>query len=183
MMAKKRKRRSCWEVRLTRARQARATARRRKAGRSVAWLLFVLAFLSIPRPGFSVTPSASPRTRQPMVAPPLAPEETDQPTTPYERGAPGALRPRPTSEARRYGNRRPPLVRLLKDLRRPAAQREAADVVVRRIPVGDAELREWVQQQLDDGIVSALALWARPGLTEAEVFAHWKEAARRQAEE
>lgn len=56
-------------------------------------------------------------------------------------------------------------------------------MLMARIPAGDSELRDWVQEQLDDGSVSALALWARPGLAEPDILAHWKEAARRQAEE
>ncbi|MEP9397486.1 hypothetical protein [Mesorhizobium sp. KR2-14] len=56
MMTRKRKRRSCWDVRLSRARQARAAARKRNAGTLLAWLLFVLALLSISVADFSVTP-------------------------------------------------------------------------------------------------------------------------------
>ncbi len=184
MMTRKRKRRGCWDVRLSRARQVRTAARRRNAGRLLAWLLFVLALLSISVTGSSVTPAASAGKRKLVAAPPLAPDGgPDRPASQYELGAPGALRPRRRSELGRYGNRRPTLARLLKDLRRSAARRDAADMLMARIPVGDAELREWVQEQLDDGSVSTLALWARPGLSEPDIFAHWKEAARRQTEE
>lgn len=183
MTTRKRKRRSCWDVRLARARQARAAARRRNAGKLLACILFVLAFLSAPVTGFSVTPAAFARTRQSVVAPPLAPERLDHWASPYELGAPGALRPRVRSGHGRYGNRRLTLARLLKDLRRPAARREAADMLMARIPTGDAELREWVQGQLDDGSMSALVVWAQPGLAEPDVLLNWKEAARQQAEE
>lgn len=185
MMTRKRKRRGCWDVRLSRARHARAAARKRNAGTLLAWLLFALALLSISVADFSVTPASSTRKRKPVAAPPIAPDDggPGRPASQYELGAPGTLRPRRRLELGRYGNRRPALARLLKDLRRPAARRDAADMLMARIPVGDAELREWVQEQLDDGSVSTLALWARPGLSEPDIFAHWKEAARRQAEE
>lgn len=185
MTTRKRKRRSCWDVRLTRARKARAAARRASAGRLLAWLPFVLVLLSIPVYGFPVRPAASTGKRKPVAAPPLAPDDggPDRLASAYELGAPGALRPRRRPDLGRYGNRRPALSRLLKDLRRPAAMREAADMLMAKIPAGDAELREWVQEQLDDGSVSALSLWARPGLAEQDVLAHWKEAARRQAED
>lgn len=185
MTTRKWKRRSCWDVRLSRARQARAAARKCNAGTLLPWLLFVLALLSIPVTDFSVAPAACTGKRKPVAAPPITPDDggPGRPATPYELGAPGPLRPQSRSELGRYGSRRPALARLLKDLRRPAARRDAADLLMTRIPVGDAELHEWVQGQLDDGSVSALALWARPGLSELEIFAHWKDAARRQAEE
>mgnify|MGYP006912949495 CR=1 FL=1 len=40
-----------------------------------------------------------------------------------------------------------------------------------------------MQDHLDKGSIADLAVWVRPGAAEAEVFACWKEAARRQAEE
>lgn len=185
MMTRKQKRRGCWDVRLSRARQARAAARKRNAGTLLARLLFVLALLSISVADFSVSPASSTRKRKPVAAPPIAPDDggPGRPASQYELGAPGTLRPRSRPERGRYGSRPPALARLLKDLRRPAARRDAADMLMARIPVGDAELHEWVQGQLDDGGVSALALWVRPGLSELDILAHWKVAARRQAEE
>lgn len=185
MTTRKRKRRGCWRVRLARARQARAAARKANAGRLLAWLLFLLALLSIPVADFRATPARATVKRKPMPVPPLVPDDggASRPPSPYELGAPPSLRPRWSPHAGRYGGSRPTLARLLRDLRRPAAGREAADVVMARIPAGDAELRDWVQEQLDDGSLTALMMWAQPGLTETDVFACWKEAARRQAEQ
>lgn len=185
MTTRRRKRRSCWDVRLTRARQARAAARKRKAGRLLVWLMFGLALLAPPQPVVSVASSACARKRKPVAAPPLATDDgrPNRPASPYELGAPGALRPRRRPELGRYGGRRPALARLLKDLCRPAARQEAADMLMARMPAGDNELRDWVQEQLDEDNVSALAQWARLGSTESDVFADWKETARRQAEE
>ena len=182
MTMRKKKRRNCWDVRLTRARQARAAARKRKAGWLLVWLMFGLALLSPPQPVYSV---ASARRRKAVAAPPLAADDggLHPPASPHELGAPGALQPRRRLELGRYGGRRPALARLLKDLRRPAARQDAADMLMARMPAGDDELRDWVQEQLDSGSITALALWARPGFTEADIFADWKEAARRQAEE
>lgn len=185
MTTTKRKRRGCWRARLAHARQASAAARRANAGRLLAWLLFLLALLSIPVADFRAAPTAPVVRRKPVAAPPLLQDdgEPDRPATPYELGAPPSLRPRWSPHAGRYGGSRPTLTRLLRDLRRPAARQEAADVLMARIPAGDAELHDWVQEQLDDGSLTALVMWAQPGLTETDVFACWKEAARRQAEE
>lgn len=185
MTMRRRKRRSCWDVRLARARQARATARKRKAGWLLVWLMFGLALLSTPQRAFPFAAVASTRRWKAVAAPPRAVDDggPDRPASPYELGAPGALRPRRRPELGRYGNRPPALGRLLKDLRRPAARQEAADMLMQRIPAGDDELRDWVQEQLDEDNVSALAQWARLGATESDVFADWKETARRQAEE
>ncbi len=185
MTTRKRKRRGCWRARLARARQARAAARRANTGRLLAWLLFLLALLSTPVADFRPAPARTMDRRKLVAAPPLVSDDggASRPPSPYELGAPPSLRPRWSPHAGRYGGSRPTLARLLRDLRRPAAGQEAADVLMARIPTGDAELRDWVQEQLDDGSLTALIMWAQPGIAETDVFACWKEAARRQAEE
>jgi hypothetical protein len=149
------------------------------------WLMFVLALLSTPQRALLFAPAASTRRRKAVVAPPLSADDggPERPASLYELGAPGMLRPRRRPELGRYGGRRPALARLLKDLSRPAARQEAADMLMARMPAGDNELRDWVQEQLDEDNVSALAQWARLGSTESDVFADWKETARRQSEE
>lgn len=185
MTIRKRKHRGCWHARLRRARHARASARKASTGRLLAWLLFLLALLSNPVADVRATPGGTSGKRQSVPVPPLVPDDDEgsRPPSPYELGAPPSLRPRWRGHGSRYARGHPRLSRLLRDLRRPAAAQEAADMLMARVPAGDAELRDWVQGQLDDGSVTALAMWTRPRAAETEVFACWKEAARRQAEE
>lgn len=185
MTTRKRKHRGCWPARLARARQARAAARKANAGRLLGWLLFVLGLLSIPVADLSAPPARTMGKRKPGAARPLVSNDdgASSPPSPYELGAPPSLRPRWSSQSGRYGGSRPTLARLVRDLRRPAAGREAGDMLMARIPVEDAELCDWVQEQLDDSSLTALVMWARPGLAETDVFASWSKAARRQAEE
>lgn len=139
------------------------------------WLLFVLVLLS-------------PETmkREPVAVPPIMPDDdgvSDHPPTAYERGDPHRWRPKRRPELGRYGGSVPTLARLMKDLRRPSAKRDAADMLMSRLSAGNDDVRGWVRQQLDDGNVAALALWVRPGFSEDDIIAAWSDAARRQAED
>lgn len=174
-MTKTMKWKRCWDVRLARARQARRRARKRRAGWLLMWIVFVLAFLS------PTVVLASREVRQQGVAASGTLRHESIPSSPSGlpgMGAPLVHRPRKSG---RYDNSRPSLARLLRDLRRPAARQAAADMLLARLPTGEARLREWVAEQLDDGSLSALALWTRPGMGDDEIIATWKGAARRDA--
>ncbi len=174
-MTKTMKRKRCWDVRLARARQARQRARKRRAGWLLMWIVFVLAFFS---PAMVLAPK---EVRHQGVAASGTMRHESSPTSQSGLlgvGAPLVHRPRMSG---RYDNSRPSLARLLRDLRRPAARQDAADMLLSRLPTGEAGLREWVAEQLDDGSLSALALWARPGMGDDEIIATWKGAARRDA--
>lgn len=170
--------RRCWNARLSRAQLARQRARRRRAGWLLAWLLFALAFLS---------PAV-------VVAAPDAEREgarragggdyggVSRSVSPFQSDAPNTLRPRWVSQSGRYGGSRPSLARLLRDLRRPAARREAADMLLARLPAGEVRLRDWVAEQLSTGSVTPLATWARSGMPDGDIIAAWRGAARREAE-
>ena len=174
-MTKTMKRKRCWDARLARARQARQRARSRRAGWLLMWIVFVLAFFSpavvlAPREVLQQGVAASGTLRHESSV-------SSQSGLPGM-GAPLVHRPRKSG---RYDSTRPTLARLLRDLRRPAARQVAADMLLARLPTGEAGLREWVAEQLDDGSLSALALWARPGMGDDEIIATWKGAARRDA--
>lgn len=177
---KKRKptKRTCWDIRLARARQARAAARRRSRG----WLLLLLAFA-----WGMLSPSSAPAPRpfrdaspRPASTPPVLPDDdgdASRPPSAYERGEPHRWRPKRRPELGRYGGTLPTLSRLIGDLRRAHARRDAADALMARLPAGDERLHDWVRQQLDEGNVSVLALWARPGIADVDIMAAWSAAA------
>jgi len=172
------RKRHCWDARLVRARLARQRSRQRRAGWPLAWLLFALAFLS---PAVVVAAPNSERERTQRA------DGNDygggsRPVSPIESDAPHTLRPRWVPQSGRYGGSRPSLARLLRDLRRPAARREAADTLLTRLPAGEATLRDWVAEQVNASSSTALATWVRPGMPEEDIIAAWRGAARREAE-
>ena len=164
--------RRCHALAMQRARMARRQGR----NRLVALLVFLWALLSaVARSrvdaGYPQTaPSPRPRTSG-------TPETEDWPMTDYERGLGGdvILRPRPpVSQTGRYRSR-PSLARLMADLRRPAAREDAALALLARIP--DPVTRTWAVARIAGDQVNRLSIWVRPGRSEADTLAVWRDEA------
>lgn len=104
--------------------------------------------------------------------------ETDNwPISEYERGLGGEYLFLPR---RRYGgNNRycsaPSFTRLMLDLKRPAASRDAREVLLARI--SDPVTLEWVSNQIASGDLYKLAMWVRPWMSERDVLEAWRMAA------
>lgn len=169
---RKRRNGKCWAAAKARARQAR----HRGMSPVLIWLLFVWWVLSGPVRGLPVRVL---RGSQPQPANRKFEERPcDWPVSDYERGAPGHLRPRRAGGGR-YSTR-PSLMRLMKDLRRPAARTEAASVLLARIP--EADVREWVKERLAEDEISRLSVRVRAGWPEEDIFAAWRADMQRDAE-
>lgn len=153
------RRKSCYAVASHRARMAR------RQGRShlIALVLFLWAILSGPfRPLLVSGPPSSDDT-----------DGADWPITDYERGLGGEtfLRPRRALGVGRYRSR-PSLARLIADLRRPAARKDAVVELVARIT--DPTIRAWVVERIDKDEINRLSVWARPGCSEETTMAAWR---------
>ena len=151
MEMKKRRQKSCIEIALARARQAR---RQKKYPIQVGWV-FIAALLSLRT---SVMPPATPYR---------AAADNDWPISDYERGY--STSPKPRRE--RY-NTQPSMKRLMRDLRRPAARDVATQFLLSRID--DVALRSWVTEQIREGRINRLAIHVRPGLPDNTVIASWQ---------
>lgn len=163
------RRKSCHTIASQRARHARRQGR----SRTIAMLVFVWAFLSGP---FRLPPVASQPARGPSFPPSASGrgKDDDWPVTDYERGAGGHLmRPRPiaTSGTERYVSR-PSLTKLMVDLRRPAARRDAAVALMARVP--DTVTRAWAADRIAKGEIKHLSIWVQPGRMEAHILAAWR---------
>lgn len=80
----------------------------------------------------------------------------------------------PYDSANRY--RLPPsLNRLMYDLRRSAARKDAAAELELRIP--DERTRWWVQEMIADGDINRLSVFVRPGCEERAILKAWREEA------
>ncbi len=176
--------RTCWNAALAKARRSRSKARRNPASAAVADLLFLIVLLaSLVADMFGMVfaiPSA------PRRAAGAAAHEDGSPSRPpneYELGMPGPWLPSVPRSTDRYRGRRPTLSRLLRDLRRPSARKDAEAAVLALIPPGETLLRSWVAAQLLRQDYMQLAVWARPHLSIAEILQRWQDAAFRQADE
>ncbi|WP_176036079.1 hypothetical protein [Brucella tritici] len=151
MKKTKRPQKSCAEIALTRARQAR---RQKKHPLLIGWI-FIAALLSIR------TPVMRPATPQ------QSDTDTDWPISDYERGY--STSPKPHRE--RY-NTQPSIKRLMRDLRRPAAREDAMQFLLARID--DVGLRWWVIEQIREEKFNRLAVHVRPGLEDHAIIALWQ---------
>lgn len=149
------RRKGCHAVAMHRVRMARRQGR----GRLVVFLIFLWAILSGPFP--------SPR-------PPSRAKDEEWPITDYERGLGGdlLLRPRPAASRTERYRSRPSFARLMADLRRPAARKDAALVLLARIT--DPVARAWVAERIAKGEINRLSIWTRPGRSEETIMAAWR---------
>lgn len=150
------KRRSCWK-----AARIRVQRRRRPEGGRLIFLALVILELLSP-----------PVSRSWLFVAPADPEPLRRPNE-YERGE--SFRPRNRPQHGRYPSR-PSLARLMRDLRRPAARRDARRFLEGMID--DVITLRWVTERLDDGEVNRLAIYVRPGLSEESIFSAWSAEAR-----
>lgn len=147
---KRKRKRSCWAI-------AKAQVRRPGQGRAVLqWLPLVL--FGVLMAGATGRPNAIVRRVLPVPA--------DDPRTEYEGGRPV----RNGRHQERY-KVRPTMHRLVRDLRRPVARKEARDILLGRIV--DMDLRDWVVQRIDLDEINRLAIYARPGASDAAVLDAW----------
>ncbi|WP_408913683.1 hypothetical protein [Brucella pseudogrignonensis] len=151
MEKKKRRQKSCAEVALTRARQAR---RQKKHPILIGWV-FIAALLSI----------RSSTSSQAML--PLDDSGHDWPISDYERGYSTS----PKQPRERY-NTQPSIKRLMHDLRRPAARDDAMQFLLARID--DITLRGWIIEQIREDRINRLAIHVHPNLPDCVVVASWQ---------
>ncbi|MBA8820901.1 hypothetical protein BRY73_22480 [Ochrobactrum sp. P6BS-III] len=151
MEKRKRSQKSCAEIALVRARQAR---RQNRHPVVVGWV-FIAALLSIR------TPVMLPATPYPSEA------ENDWPISDYERGY--STSPKPRRE--RY-NTQPSMKRLMRDLRRPAAREDAMQFLLARID--NVGLRGWVIKQIREDQINRLSIHVHPGLPDTAIIASWQ---------
>ncbi|MFS2325031.1 hypothetical protein U2P60_06380 [Brucella sp. H1_1004] len=151
MEKKKRRQKSCYEIALARARQAR---RQKKLPILVGWV-FIATLLSIRSSIFS------PEKLSPDIV------GHEWPISDYERGF--STSPKPHRE--RYSER-PSMNRLMRDLRRPAARDDATQFLLAHID--DVALRGWIIEQIREDHVNRLAIHVQPGVRDATVLAAWR---------
>lgn len=151
MEKRKRRQKSCWEIALTRARQAR---RQKKHPILIGWV-FIAALLSIRTP---VMMPAKPQQSK---------VDDDWPISDYERG----VSTMPKRPRERYSEQ-PTLKRLMRDLRRPAAREDAMQFLLARID--DVTLRGWIIEQVHEGRINRLSVHVRLGVPDATVISSWQ---------
>lgn len=142
--------------------------RRRKATADPATGVFLrlLALFLIIIDRAPVIPAAVHTTRSrptPRLRDDRSPEARER-----ERGEGGHPMP-PRRDRRRYGRYKatPTYRRLVRDIQRPAARREALDVLKKRLDL-PPEARGWLDKLESDGELAALLPFVRPGLTDAD---------------
>ncbi|MBM7326590.1 hypothetical protein JS562_26375 [Agrobacterium sp. S2] len=151
MEKRKRRQKSCAEIALTRARQARL---RKKHPVLIGWA-FIAALLSI---------------RSSISSPAVLPLDDSGHhwlISDYERGY--STSPKPRRE--RYIEQ-PTMKRLMRDLRRPAAREDAMQFLLARID--DVPLRRWVIEQIREDRINRLAIHVRPGRNDGAVIRAWQ---------
>lgn len=147
-----RRQKSCTQIALTRARQAR---RQKKHPVLIGWV-FIAALLSI-----RSTPVVLPAT------PCRSEADDDWPISDYERGYATSTKPR----RERYGEQ-PSMKRLMRDLRRPAAREDAVQLLLTGID--DIALRGWIIEQIREDQINRLAIHVHPGLPDTAVIGSWQ---------
>lgn len=151
MEKRKQRQKSCLEIALVRARQAR---RQKKHPVIIGWI-FIAALLSIR------TSDTLPAKQSYSVA------DNEWLISDYERGYSTA--PKPSHE--RYGVQ-PTLKRLMRDLRRPAARDDAMQFLLARID--DIALRGWIIEQISEDRINRLAIHVHPNLPDSVIVASWQ---------
>lgn len=151
MKSKKRRQKNCGEIAMVRARHAR----HQKKNPFLVGLAFIAALLPMRSP--AIFP----------VIPRRVETDDDWPISDYERGY--STSPRLRRE--RY-RERPTMKRLMFDLRRPAACKEAERFLLTRI--NDDGLREWVSEQVREDRVNRLSIYVRYNLSDDAVIASWQ---------
>ncbi|MDR2310455.1 MAG: hypothetical protein LBE54_05635 [Brucellaceae bacterium] len=151
MKKEKRHQKSCAEIALTRARQAR---RQKKHPILIGWA-FIAALLS----------NRSSNSSQNMSC--IDVIDHDWPISDYERGYSAC----PKFRCERYSEQ-PTLKRLIRDLRRPAAREDAMQFLLARID--DIALRGWIIEQINQDQINRLAIHVRPSLHDSSIIASWQ---------
>lgn len=157
-------RRSCYAL----ARRRALRARREGRHGLVVFLIFVWALFSAPfvQPPIAALPMPNPPRPQGQCSrsgPTLGLGQSDDVDVP-------APRP-PYAVTGRYKTR-PSLVKLMADLRRGAARKDATAELLPRIR--DAATREWVAARIAELDITALAIHVRQGRPEETTFAAWQ---------
>lgn len=155
------------------ARQRARHARKRGRSHAIVLLIFLWALLSGPfrTPSVAVLPD---RGAAPVPLQPVGAKSDDWPVTEYERGGGGyVMRSRPAAVSRtgRYRSW-PSLSRLMADLHRPAARKDAAAALEARIV--DPFVRAWVADRIANDEINRLSIWVQSGRAEETVFAAWR---------
>lgn len=161
------RRRGCYAVASRRARQARQNGK----SRLLVAMIFIWALLTGPFPPW---PAARlPGGPCPMARPPGSPEGEDWPISVYERGGGPIMRPRraASSGATRYRTR-PTLWRLMADLRRPAARKDAAAAL--EVRIDDPIARAWALDRIAKDEINRLSIWVQPDREEKSIMAAWR---------
>lgn len=146
MEKRKRCQKSCWEIALVRARQAR---HQKKNPILIGWI-FIAALLSLRMPVMQQSDA-----------------DNDWPISDYERGY--TTSPKPRRE--RYSEQ-PSMKRLMRDLRRPAAREDATQLLLARID--DVALRGWIIEQIREDRINRLAVHIRTGLHDNLIISSWE---------
>lgn len=151
MEKRKRRQKSCGEIALTRARQAR---RQKKHPILIGWV-FIAALLSLR------TSVMSPTT------PYRAAADNDWPISDYERGFSTTQK-----QPRERYSEQPSMKHLMRDLCRAAAREDATRLLLARID--DVALRGWIIEQIREDRINRLAIHVRPSLPDITVIASWQ---------
>lgn len=149
----RKRRRNCWRLAKTRARRRKPA----NAGKMLFWLLVILELLST---------VGRRRNDEPFGA---SVDWESRGPNPYERGETWGLRRRAASGSRYKA--RPSMMKLMKDLRRPAARSDALRFLLERIP--DPATREWIREQVAAGDINRISVYIRPGRSEDFALAGW----------
>lgn len=159
-----RSRRSCYAI----ARQRAKRARREGRHRVIIFLIFIWALLSAPflSPAVAALPHGG--SSRPTRVPSPANEPVCNVGFGREIDVPA---PRPSYAGGRYKTR-PTLGKLMSDLRRGAARKDATAELLPR--VADLATREWVADRIADGDITSLAIHVRQGRPEEVTFAAWE---------
>ncbi len=162
------RRKPCHAVAMHRARMARRQGR----NRLIVMLVFLWAVLSGP---FRSSPFASFPTHgsSPVPRPSRRLESQDWPVTDYERGEGNHLIKPRLARSRGTGRyrSRPSLSRLMADLRRPAARKDATLALLAHI--ADPETQAWAAERIVKGEINRLSIWVQAASTEETVMAAW----------
>lgn len=158
------RRRCCYDIARQRAQRARREGRRGL----LVFLIFILTLFSAPFvwPPVAPLPRSTLRRSQSLHVHANAvmaignDPDADVPA------------PRPRHAGSKRYKSRPTLAKLMSDLRRPVARKEATAELLPRIT--DPVTRRWVADHIADGEITTLAVRARRGCPEEITFAGWQ---------
>lgn len=162
--SKRDRRRTCRD----RWRYQRQQRRRRTTDPATGVFLQLLALLYWIIGRGPVIPPPVPAPARPRPAPRL-PDTRSPEAIERERGEGGRALMPPRREGRRHGRYRasPSYRRLVRDLQRPAARKEALDVLKKRLDL-PPEARGWLDKLDENGDLAALLPHVRPGLSDLD---------------